>query len=245
MTTVLNGMDSQVLNRSVVFQNKNAQTSAEKFSTFLQGQFKVGGLFGDFANALKLMNFWTESITGSVTESSRKMTEAGSVLKNYIGALEFPSKVASIQKNFAGLNKGTVESVAEFANSIFCAGKSFLDGVELAGSRFGMLSKETVKFFSPLSPIGTFSFAATELTFKNIPELKNNWEGDRNQLTSTLMKVAKNISLFVVGSLALVAAFFRPICQPWVIPALLTVYITNSIAARFFDGLILPAKNAI
>lgn len=225
-----------------VTQSFGANVSESKkqpsFSSFLEGQFKIGGLFGDFATALKLTNFWTESLTGSVTESSRKMTEAGGILKSYIGTLEFPSKVGQVKKHLDGLSRGTAESVMEFANSIFAAGKSVFDGAEL-GAKFNFFSKEFVAKLSPLSPMGGFSFAATELTLRTIPEFLNS--ETVNEKISSVMKVAKQVALLVVGALGLVASFFKAVAAPVVIPTLLTAFVTLQISGRFFDALI---KNA-
>ncbi len=236
---------NRALNTQFVPLNSLEKSGDKKVLTFLQSQFKAGGLLGDFAGGLKLANFWTETICGAATESSKKMTEAGGLIKNYLGILDLPGRVSAIGTSFEGLKRGTVEGVAEFTNSVLGAGKSVVDGVELAGKRFGLLSKDTVRVLSPLnhfSPAAAFSFGATQATFKNIPAIRENWGVRADHVSSNLIKLAKHVAVASVGALALIASFFKPICAIWVIPSLLTALFVFSVADRFFEGLILSAK---
>jgi len=217
-----------------------------KVLSFLSGQFKTGGLFGDGVNALKLMNFWTESLTGARTVYSAKMTEAGQSMKRYMGALSFPDKVLNLGDCYKGLSKGTAQSVAEFGESITGLGKSVLDGVELANKSFGLLSEKTIQVLKPLDhfgPASALAIGAKEATFKNVPAIRENWGVSTGKVSLNMMKLAKNVALVGVGVLSMVAAFFRPIMGLWAIPTLLTISLVSSVSARFFEGLVLAPKS--
>jgi len=244
MTTAVNG--SQVNTVQPTLQNSPAEKAEDrKVLKFFQGQFKAAGLFTDGANALKLMNFWTESLTGSTTEASQKMTASGYAIKRYAGALDLPGKIVALGDCYKGLKQGTVRSVAEFGESITGLGKSILDGVELANKNFGLLSKETVQALKPLNhfgPASALAVGAKEATFKNIPAIRENWGVRNGDVCLDMIKLAKHVALIGVGTLGMIAAFFKPIVALWVIPTLLTISLVSSISARFFDGLILAPK---
>ncbi len=225
------------------------KTAGGRLLSFLSEQGKIGGLAGDAANVAKLSNFWTKVAIGHTTEASSKITEAGCLLKNYAGVWELPGNIAKIACSFDKLSEGTARSVGDFASAVFSTGKNFFDVVELAGTRLGLLSAKVVSFLSPLNPAGTLAFAANEAIFKNGPALRDNWkENDARGVAGSLLKLVKHVCLAAVGALALIGTFFLRIAAlAWVIPSLLTVAITCSIASRFWEGLIVDSsiRNAV
>ncbi len=204
---------------------------------FLQDQCKAPGLLTDGANALKLTNFWTETLSGSTTEASKKMTTGGYTIKRYTGVLDLPGKIINLGDCCRGLKQRTVRSVVEFGESITGLGKSVLDGVDLANKNFGLLSKKTVEVLKPLDhfgPASAFALGAKEATFKNIPAIRENWGVRNGDAYLNMIKLTKHVALIGVGVLGMIAAIFKPIAALWVIPTLLTISVVSSVSARSY-----------
>ena len=214
-----------------------SEAKRPSFSQFVQAQGKTLGLFKDMAKCFKLVNFWTQCLTGSITESSQKMTLAGRIIGNYSGIWELPRRIDEIKISFQNLKTDEAKSIAGFASAVFGTGKSFFDGIDLVGSKFGLLSSKVVNFFSPLNPMGTLAYATHELIFKNIPSIQKNWTEDSKQVHSSLLKLIKHVALTAIGFLTLIAAFFKPICSLWMISTLSTISVVSSISGHFFDAL--------
>lgn len=213
---------------------------------FVSKQLLMGGLSGDIAKALKLSNFWSQNLFGRVTNTSHKMTEAGGTIKNYMGLVEIPDKICTIGEKWEGLKKGTTESIVRFADSVFATGKSLDDTVQLIGGRFGLLSKENAQSLNNLSSVGALSFGVTQTVYENIPTLQKNWGERPNHVASAMIKLAKHVSIAIVGALSLTAAFFIAIPKVGVIiSSLITVHVVSSITSRFFDELALKPKGSI
>lgn len=241
---LLTGKDMQVISTQspYVRQPCASKSSKNKYSQFFREEGRVGGLLRNVAKCFKLANFWTQCLTGAATESSQKISLAGSLLGNYIGICELPKYIEEIQKNFHHFEGKSLQGTAELASAIFGAGKSFSNGVELLGTRFGLLSSKAVHFFTPLNPLGTFVYGANEAVFKNIPSLQTHWKEDSKKAFSSLLKLVKHVALTAIGIFGLIASFFRPVCALWVISSLSTVSVISSISAHFFDALVLPPK---
>lgn len=218
-------------------------TVFQKVYSVTETQCKTGGLVGDVASGFKLANFWSELMFGAVSKTSQNITNCGSIIKNYTGFLELPSKVHAVKDSFSALQKGTAESVAVFVSDVLGVGKSVYEGIELAGTRFGLLEKNVVAFFQPVSSLATVSFGAKEVVFKDAPSVQENWSKSPVEANSSLIKLVKNISYAVVGALSLVATFFKAVFHSWLIPSLLTVALAASVSGRFFDAIMLSPKS--
>ena len=155
MATAISG--SKLVSLAPSNEVVHSSTTFERACNTVKKGFKSEGLVGDGANALKLANFWSEVASGTVSETSKKMTECGSVIKNYLSFLELPSKVSAMVESFDGLQRGTAESVAVFVTAVLATGKACFEGIELAGTRFGLLEKNVVAFFQPLSSSSALS----------------------------------------------------------------------------------------
>jgi hypothetical protein len=207
---------------------------------FFNKEFAVGaGLFSDLCNSWRLSNAWTEAAIGHTTEVSRKMTDAGGLIKNLTTALEGPRNFGATVQDWSKMRKsGTVGSVMNFFASFLIAGKSFYEGMELLAARFSILPISVLKDIKPLSPAGTFSYATREVITKQLPDLRENW--GTKESCSTLLRMGKCVALAAVGALSLIAIFFQPICANWIYPVLLTFSLTCSVSYKFFDHLMLP-----
>ena len=204
---------------------------------FIGDQFKTGGFVGDLANAFKLANFWTESLYGATSELSGRITNAGSLFKNYLDAISIPAAVADIGRDWERLD-GSVRRTSEFVSSNLTLLKNVFGGAELVNKVWGeeFVSGKDLKFYSPISGAATLAFAGNQVVFENIPGLV--YAESAGRATSSLLKLVKHVALVGVGALALIAAFYCPV-PAVIIPALLTIALVFSVVSRFFDGLIL------
>ena len=213
---------------------------------FIGDQFKTGGFVGDLANAFKLANFWTESLYGATSELSGRITNAGSLFKNYLDAISIPAAVADIGRDWERLD-GSVRRTSEFVSSNLTLLKNVFGGAELVNKVWGeeFVSGKDLKFYSPISGAATLAFAGNQVVFENIPGLV--YAESAGRATSSLLKLVKHVALVGVGALALIAAFYCPV-PAVIIPALLTIALVFSVVSRFFDGLVLddgPRNNPL
>ncbi len=215
---------------------------------------------GDAASVAKLANFWTKQITGSETEESRNITTLGSTVKNVTGAFELPEKVWSIGEKLSAFRQGvTAKRVVEFVDSLAGAGKSFFDGVELAGTRLGLISKDLVGRLSFLSGLGALSFGTTQVALNNAPNLARDLNsGHVGGAFSNFLKLIKHITIAAVGALALTAFVFAAVpaltvTLPFVAtailphasvasPLLLTTSLAAGVSDRLFNGIMKGIK---
>ncbi len=224
---------------------------------FIGNQFETKGFVGDLANAFKLTNFWTESLYGATSDLSGRITNAGTLFKNYLDAISVPAAAADIGRDWELLDgreilndrgqpvrrhlDGPVRRVAEFVSSNLSFLKNLFGAGELVNKVWGeeFMSKETLKQYSSISGAATLAFAGNQVVFENGPELVTQVSaGNAGKATSAFLKLVKHVSLAAVGALALIAAFYAPI-PAIAIPVLLTVALIASVVGRFFDGLVL------
>ncbi len=206
---------------------------------FFNKEFAVGaGLFSDLSNSFRLANAWAEWAVGHTTESSRKITEAGGVVKNLTGALEGPRNFSATVEDWSKMRKtGTLGSVMNFFASFFVAAKSFYEGMELVALRFSLLPVKVLEGIKPLSPAGTLCYASRELVEKQIPALQSNW--GTKEATSNMLRIGKCVALVVVGFFSLLAIVYKPVLAASAYPVLLTLSLTCSVSYKFFDHLVL------
>lgn len=206
---------------------------------FFNKEFAVGaGLFSDLANTFRLANAWAEWGVGHTTESSRKITDAGGVVKNLTGALEGPRNFNAAVEDWSKMRRtGTLASVMNFFASFCITAKSFYEGMELAALRFSLLPVKVLDGIKAFSPAGTLCYASRELIDKQIPALQSNW--GTKEATSTMLRITKCVALVAVGFFSLLAIIYKPVLASGVYPVLLTLSLTCSVSHKFFDHLVL------